>query len=115
MGFLRLLLALSVLLTHDTQGAFKLIDGDAAVQCFFAISGFYMALVLGERYGDVRGFYFNRALRLFPTYWAVVLLTIVLAAIARQPNFIQAATQSDLTWTPSCSCSCRAASWSAPT
>jgi hypothetical protein len=35
MGVLRCLLALSVLLVHDVDGWFKLIDGAAAVQCFF--------------------------------------------------------------------------------
>ena len=62
MGVLRYLLALSVLLVHDVDGWFKLIDGAAAVQCFFLISGFYMALVLNERYADLGSFYFNRAL-----------------------------------------------------
>ena len=52
MGVLRCLLALSVLLAHDVDGWFKLIDGAVAVQCFFLISGFYMALVLNERYAE---------------------------------------------------------------
>ena len=58
MGVLRCLLALSVLLVHDLDGWFKLIDGVAAVQCFYLISGFYMALVLNERYANVGSFYF---------------------------------------------------------
>ena len=98
MGVLRCLLALSVLLVHDMDGWFKLIDGAAAVQCFFLISGFYMALVLNERYADVGSFYFNRALRLLPTYWAVVLLTLAAAMLAGRPTFIDTALQSDLTW-----------------
>ena len=98
MGVLRCCLALSVLLVHDMEGWFKLIDGAAAVQCFFLISGFYMALVLHERYSDLRAFYFNRALRLFPTYWAVVLLILAAAMLAGRPNFIEATLQGDLTW-----------------
>jgi peptidoglycan/LPS O-acetylase OafA/YrhL len=98
MGVLRLLLALSVLLVHDMEGLFKLIDGSAAVQCFFVISGFYMALVLNERYAAPATFYFNRALRLFPTYWAVLLLTLVAAMLAGRPTFIDVAQSSDLTW-----------------
>lgn len=98
MGVFRCLLALSVLLVHDMDGWFKLIDGAAAVQCFFLISGFYMALVLNERYRDVGRFYFNRALRLLPTYWAVVLLTLAAATLATKPTFIATALQSDLTW-----------------
>jgi peptidoglycan/LPS O-acetylase OafA/YrhL len=98
MGVLRLLFALSVLLVHDMEGWFKLIDGAAAVQCFFAISGFYMALVLNERYAAPATFYFNRALRLFPTYWAVVLLTLAAAMLAGRPTFIDVAQHSGLTW-----------------
>ena len=98
MGVLRCLLALSVLLVHDVDGWFKLVDGVAAVQCFFLISGFYMALVLNERYADVGSFYFNRALRLFPTYWAVAGATLVAAALAGRPTFIDTVLQGDLTW-----------------
>jgi len=98
MGVLRCLLALSVLLVHDMEGWLKLIDGVAAVQGFFVISGFYMALVLNERYDAPATFYFNRALRLFPTYWAVLLLTVVAAVLAGRPTFIDTAMQSDLTW-----------------
>jgi peptidoglycan/LPS O-acetylase OafA/YrhL len=98
MGVLRCLLALSALLVHDMEGWFKLIDGVSAVQCFFVISGFYMALVLNERYAAAATFYFNRALRLFPTYWAVVLLTVVAAILAGRPTFLDTVLQSDLTW-----------------
>jgi len=98
MGVLRCLLALSVLLVHDLDGWFKLIDGVAAVQCFYLISGFYMALVLNERYANVGSFFFNRALRLFPTYWAVLLLTLLAAVLAGRPTFIETALQSDLPW-----------------
>ncbi len=68
------------------------------MQCFFLISGFYMALVLNERYADLGSFYFNRALRLLPTYWAVVLLTLVAAMLAGRPTFIDTVLQGDLTW-----------------
>jgi peptidoglycan/LPS O-acetylase OafA/YrhL len=98
MGVLRCLLALSVLLVHDMEGWFKLIDGVAAVQSFFVISGFYMALVLNERYAAPGTFYFNRLLRLFPTYWAVVLLTLAAAMVAGRPTFLDTALQGDLTW-----------------
>ena len=98
MGLLRCLLALSVLLVHDVDGWFKLIDGAAAVQCFFLISGFYMALVLNERYADVGRFYVNRALRLLPTYWAVLLLTVAAAMLVGRPTFIATALHGNLTW-----------------
>src|SRR5262245_24943622 len=112
MGVLRCLLALSVLLVHDADGWFKLIDGVAAVQCFFVISGFYMALVLNERYAQLGSFYANRALRLLPTYWAVLLLVIAAAVLAGRPTFIDTALQT-LTWDGEIGrASCRARGWS---
>jgi peptidoglycan/LPS O-acetylase OafA/YrhL len=81
MGLLRLVLALSIVCGHAGAG---FIPGDTPVQCFYAISGFYMALVLNEKYG--RGpdgyalFLSNRYLRLFPIYAAVLVLTMALAA-----------------------------------
>jgi hypothetical protein len=48
-----------------------------AVEAFFVISGFYMALVLTERYdGHVGSFYRARALRIFPMYWALLALVV---------------------------------------
>jgi peptidoglycan/LPS O-acetylase OafA/YrhL len=89
MGTLRFLLAMSVVYGH--AGAFlgfPLIPGDTAVQCFYAISGFYMALILNEKYRPESSTYFlfisNRFARLFPAYATVLLLTLLLAvAVAR--------------------------------
>jgi peptidoglycan/LPS O-acetylase OafA/YrhL len=84
MGSLRFLLAISVAYGHagDFLG-FPLIPGDTAVQCFYAISGFYMSLVLNEKYRRESSSYFlfisNRFLRLFPAYAVVLLLTLLLA------------------------------------
>jgi peptidoglycan/LPS O-acetylase OafA/YrhL len=77
MGLLRVLLALSVVLEHVgvlplTNGTF--VGGVVAVQSFFLISGFYMALVLNEKYNERKSFYINRLLRLYPTYWAVLIM-----------------------------------------
>jgi peptidoglycan/LPS O-acetylase OafA/YrhL len=55
-------------------------DGWLAVQMFFMISGFYMALVLNEKYttaDDNWLFYTNRVLRLWPPAVIVNLLVIV--------------------------------------
>ena len=85
MGTLRLLLALSVVLFHS--GPFLLtgsqfVGGVLAVESFFVISGFYMALVLDRRYRQRLGdFYWNRFIRLFPLYWAVWLLYFVAGEI----------------------------------
>src|SRR5262249_38577674 len=84
MGTLRFILALSVAYGHagDFLG-FPFIPGDTAVQSFYAISGFYMALVLNEKYRTGSSTYSlfisNRFLRLFPIYAAVLCLTLLLA------------------------------------
>jgi peptidoglycan/LPS O-acetylase OafA/YrhL len=81
MGILRLLLAVSVLCAHLHGKAvlgFRLLDGELAVQCFYMISGFYMALVLNQKYrpGQYALFLCQRYLRLWPTYALIVLLTL---------------------------------------
>ena len=95
MGMLRLLLALSVLLGHAqgnyAQGnyahgiaGYTMLGGPLAVQCFFIISGFYMGLVLNERYAAAalnRAFYINRALRIFGLYYAFLALHLVVFAV----------------------------------
>lgn len=74
MGVLRLMLALAVVFEH-APGEFriKFVPGDIAVEMFFMISGFYMALILSTRYDTTtaRGagvFYLARYLRLWPAY-----------------------------------------------
>jgi peptidoglycan/LPS O-acetylase OafA/YrhL len=109
MGLIRFCLALAVILAHTSPlfsshsrrgpqvGGFRMMGGDAAVQTFYIISGFYMALVLNEKYlpgktsrqGAGKGaggsaasayglFMGNRLLRLFPGYLAVILLSLLL-------------------------------------
>lgn len=86
MGMLRLLLALSVIVGHTTPiFGLILLPSNVAVQVFFIISGFYMALILDQKYcGNNRRwlFYSNRFLRLFPAYWLALLLTVGARALA---------------------------------
>lgn len=52
-----------------------------AVLSFYAVSGFYMAMILSGPYaGKVKDFFLNRFLRLYPMYWAVLALAIVPSA-----------------------------------
>jgi peptidoglycan/LPS O-acetylase OafA/YrhL len=96
MGLLRVTLALAVLLSHFPGSPFTFISGGTAVQGFFVVSGFYMALVLGGKYSDTRLFYTNRLLRLMPTYYvmmavcAVCLLVLNASATATQEMFAKA-------------------------
>ncbi len=77
MGMLRLALALAVLLTHLPLATFKFIGGGLAVQGFFIVSGFYMALVLDGKYRDRALFYSNRLLRLLPAYFVMMLICAI--------------------------------------
>jgi len=77
-------LALSVAYGHAGMFlGFPLVPGDTAVQVFYVISGFYMALVLNEKYRADNSTYLlfvsNRFLRLFPAYAAVLIATLLLA------------------------------------
>jgi len=58
-----------------------MVGGQIAVQSFFIISGFYMSLILNEKYigknNSYKLFISNRLLRLYPVYWAVLTCTLV--------------------------------------
>lgn len=83
MGMLRFFLALSVISVHAGTSVFGLhgFVGQYAVDFFFVISGFFMAMVLNTRYkeSDPIHFYLNRALRLLPTYYIGLLLAFVIS------------------------------------
>lgn len=78
MGLIRLALAIAVLLSHVPSAEARFIGGGLAVQGFFVVSGFYMALVLDSKYADRRLFYSNRALRLAPLYF----ITLAASSVA---------------------------------
>lgn len=82
MGTIRLLLAISVVIAHSTPVfGQRLWGGEIAVELFFIISGFYMSLILNEKYNTSDKtvvFYKNRFLKLFPIYWTILALTILL-------------------------------------
>lgn len=82
MGVIRLLLALSVLAGHAKSIlGLTFVLGVIPVQSFYIISGFYMSLILNEKYtgyhNSYKLFITNRFLRLYPVYWVVVILTVV--------------------------------------
>ena len=80
MGLIRVILAYSVVLGHsEAIHGYFIIPANTAVTLFFVISGFYMAMVLTEKYtggNRLRHFYSNRILRLYPTYFISVALMI---------------------------------------
>jgi peptidoglycan/LPS O-acetylase OafA/YrhL len=86
MGALRVLLAISVVSEHSGRIlGIQALPGFLAVELFYVISGFYMGLILTEKYQRAGGwkiFYVNRALRLLPIYYFVFALTLLLCSFA---------------------------------
>lgn len=81
MGFLRLYLALCVVETHAGPTFFWPVQsGREAVQIFYIISGFYMALIAGN-YKTAKEFYASRFLRIFIPFYTIASIVIV-ASIA---------------------------------
>jgi peptidoglycan/LPS O-acetylase OafA/YrhL len=86
LGTIRFLLAISVIIAHTgSVYGYKLVDGHVAVQAFYIISGFYMTLILNEKYlgqkNSYRLFIINRLLRLYPLYWIILLFTVIVSAV----------------------------------
>ena len=83
MGMLRFFFALSVIASHANKIlGLEFVGGLMAVESFFIISGFYMALILNEKYtgkGSYKLFISNRFLKLFPIYWIVLILAVLLS------------------------------------
>lgn len=88
MGILRFLLAISVLILHTSPIlGLTMVGGDVAVQAFYMISGFYMSLVLADKYetSNWKGyklFITNRLLKLYPVYWLTLIAIILLGIIS---------------------------------
>ncbi|MFC8302296.1 acyltransferase family protein [Specibacter sp. NPDC057265] len=82
MGFLRVFLAVAVVAGHSGPlFGIPLVSGRTAVQCFFVISGFYMAMVLESKYLKLPDkvwatFMQSRLARLFPVYLLTAALTM---------------------------------------
>jgi peptidoglycan/LPS O-acetylase OafA/YrhL len=82
MGTLRLLFACIVMFAHFRYTHYhftltpRVID-EVAVQGFYICSGFLITLVLNEKYSSLWVFYSNRALRIFPVYWAALVLHVI--------------------------------------
>ncbi|WP_283205293.1 acyltransferase [Cupriavidus pauculus] len=83
---IRFWLAIAVVFAHmGPLYGFHMMDGRTAVQMFFVISGFYTALILSEKYPTGREgvllFYGNRFLRIFPSYWLVLALSVIIGLL----------------------------------
>jgi len=102
MGTLRLALALLVVYFHTSMplgGAVP--DGRSAVQLFYLVSGFYMALVLNEKYRTAESnwlFYTNRWLRLWPPIVVVNALVVLSFVVIGEVRLFGLAIELDAFW-----------------
>lgn len=86
MGFFRVILAISVVLSHIVRSDtpfYQGFGGTNSVEIFFLVSGFYIALILDKTYKSKRLFFLNRILRLYPIYLIVCLLVLLTAIVRR--------------------------------
>ncbi|QSV55455.1 MAG: acyltransferase [Dolichospermum sp. UKL201] len=85
MGLLRIVLAVAVIVSHVGSPllSFNFFGGGVmAVESFFVISGFYMALVLKTKYQDhIKKFYINRCIRLIPIYWLFTVFSLLICLL----------------------------------
>jgi peptidoglycan/LPS O-acetylase OafA/YrhL len=89
MGLLRFMLALAVAAGHASSffGAdiYPLMPGSHAVQIFYMISGFLIALILDGKYADSPAgnwvFYSNRAVKIFVPYLAILVVTVAVWSV----------------------------------
>ena len=96
---LRILAAIQVVISHgfhhlhlDKTGAlFLFIEKFPGVPIFFTISGFLISASF-EKNPDLRIYFTNRALRIFPGLWICVLFSILTASIVGGVNFLNPVT-----------------------
>ncbi|WP_352976721.1 acyltransferase [Mesorhizobium sp. M1005] len=79
MGLIRLLLALSVVCSHvgGLPIVGSLVGGRTAVEAFFVLSGFYMSLVLVNKYETAIPFYIARLSKIFAGYWIALAFAFI--------------------------------------
>ncbi len=97
MGLIRFILAISVYLSHVQRHfnvslfGLQLVGGEVAVVSFFIISGFYISLILNEKYIDKNDSFFlyisNRFLRIYPLYWLILVLSFTYFITIRDKIF----------------------------
>jgi peptidoglycan/LPS O-acetylase OafA/YrhL len=93
-GYLRIILALSVAVGHLLSGIYGapettiiFVGVIVAVKLFFIISGFYMAMIFHKHYsGNASRFFVSRAMRLFPAYWLTMIFCVAAVAWFKRPE-----------------------------
>jgi peptidoglycan/LPS O-acetylase OafA/YrhL len=89
MGSLRTLFAIAVVFAHSPwNDGNSFVGGQNAVQLFYMISGFLISYIIATNpaYRTPARFYLNRALRIYPIYYVVAILTVI-ARLVGDPKF----------------------------
>ena len=89
MGTLRLIFTITIILGHIYSICgfryHELLSSPIAFESFFLLSGFYIAMVWQKDYSKLKGgykkFLQKRVLRIFPLYWLVLLVSIVVSLL----------------------------------
>lgn len=99
-GLIRLLAALQVLFSHSVEHlelreneffhfiGEKFIYYFPGVPIFFTISGFLIFASFEKNHTAIKGYFFNRIVRLYPALWVCLLITIVLLLAAYPGDFM---------------------------
>ena len=76
---LRFIFAITVVFAHSWPNGSVFVGGSNAVQLFYIVSGFLISYVLMESksYPNIKTFYINRYIRLYPVYFVVATLTVI--------------------------------------
>jgi peptidoglycan/LPS O-acetylase OafA/YrhL len=88
LGVIRLILAMSVVVWHLWGHALSFtVNGYEGVLLFFIISGFYMSMVINDKYSkeSIYKFYLARALRIYPIYLVVLVIIVSFLQIIGKP------------------------------
>ena len=83
MGTVRFLLAFSVVLYH-AGSTYSLTGGRVSVQIFYLISGYLISFILNSQVEYKRSrtsFYLNRALRIYPIYFTMAIISALLILV----------------------------------
>jgi peptidoglycan/LPS O-acetylase OafA/YrhL len=91
MGSLRFILALAVAGGHAASmfgfAAAWILPGSRAVQIFYIISGFLMAMILNGKYADTPHgnwiFYTNRLVKIFAPYLVILMVTVAICLLSK--------------------------------
>tara|TARA_R110002074_G_C12558458_1_gene667610 strand:+ start:3585 stop:4691 length:1107 start_codon:yes stop_codon:yes gene_type:complete len=103
MGLLRLFLAAAVAIDHFRHTILKPnemvfsgyvpfgMNAGHAVMCFYVVSGFLISYALSRKYqgaGGTADFYWARFIRIYPLYWALIILYIIINLAGARDGFV---------------------------